>query len=134
MDGHNPHRLFAVGPDRFVLGGSFQCNATSNPSSATFRGTAGMPFTVTYSATGVYTITLPAGFRLPAQPLFVVASAQFAALADWFTVAVLGETTLNGGARQIVLQAHRDGVGQAPANTSGNRINFMIFASNNTGA
>lgn len=135
MDGHPSYPLRGLGPDRFVIGGSFQCNGTSNPASTTYRGTSGLPFTVTYSATGVYTITFPSGYRFPAQPLAVVASAQYATLAtDWFEVGVLGETTLNGTARQIVLQAHRSGTANAPANTAGNRINFWVLMQNNTGA
>jgi hypothetical protein len=135
MDGHSPYRLWGLGPDRFVLAGSFQTNAGSNPSSSTYRGKDGLAFTVTYAATGVFTVTLPAGFRLPAQPLAIGAWAQFADLAtDWFEVAVVGETTLNASTRQFVLQAHRSGVAREVANTAGNRINFHIFTQNNTGA
>lgn len=134
MNGQSSYVMFGLGPDRYLLGGSFQTNGTNNPSSSTFRGTQGLLFTVAYSPTGVYTVTLPAGFTLPAQPLFVAAWPQFADLStDWFEVAILGETTLNASTRQFVIQAHRSGTAQAPANTAGNRINFAIFTQNNTG-
>lgn len=136
MDGHNPYGLMTTGPERFVLGGSFQTNGASNPAATTYRGSAGgLSFTVTYAATGVYTVTLASNLRLPAQPMSIALSPQFAVLAtDWFDCAVVGETTLNASTRSFVIQAHRSGVANAPANTAGNRINFIIYASNNTGA
>lgn len=135
MDGTNTQYLDALGSEPLAYWGSFQCNGTSNPATTTIRAPQGLAaFTVTYSATGVFTITVPAGFTLPNQVYSIVVSPQFATLAtDWFDCAVLGETTLNTSTRQFVVQAHRSGTGQAPANTAGNRINFAIFASNSTG-
>lgn len=134
MDGFDLRPLEAMGNEQLVYYGSFQTNGTSDPSSTTFRYPRGLVFTVTYSATGVFTVTLPAGLTLPSQPYSIVVGAQFAVLAtDHFVVGVLGETTLTT-TRTIVIQAHRNGTGQAPANTAGNRINFAIFATNSTGA
>ena len=134
MHGHSPYEMWALGPDRFCLGGSFQCNAAANPASTTYRGNDFMSFAVTYAATGTYTVTLGSGLILPAQPLFVAAWPQYATLAtDWFECGVLGESTLNATTRQFVIQAHRNGTAREPAATAGNRINFAIFASNNTG-
>jgi hypothetical protein len=134
MDGFDARAIKGVGPEPIAYWGSFQTNGTSNPASTTYRYPRGLAFTVTYSATGVYTITLPAGFTLPSQPHCVVVGRGFAALADHFDAAVLGETTLNAATRQIVIQAHRAGTGQAPANTAGNRIHFAILSSNSSGA
>lgn len=134
MDGFDVRPMEGLGNERLVYDGSFQCNGTSDPSSATFRYPRGLAFTVAYSATGVFTVTLPAGLALPSQPYSIVVSAQFATLAtDHFVVGVVGETTLTT-TRTFVIQAHRNGTGQAPANTAGNRINFAIFATNSTGA
>lgn len=135
MDGSFCQAVEALGAEPLAYWGSFQCNSTSNPASTTFRGPQALVgFTVAYSATGVFTVTLPAGLALPAQAYSIVVSPQFAVLAtDWFDCAVLGETTLNTTTRQFVIQAHRSGTGQAPANTAGNRINFAIFATNSTG-
>jgi hypothetical protein len=135
MDGFLTQLVETLGPEPLAYWGSFQCNGTSNPSSTTFRAPPGLAgFTVAYSATGVFTITLPAGLTLPSQAYSIIASPQFAVLAtDWFDCAVLGESTLNSTTRQFVVQAHRSGTGQAPANTAGNRINFAIFATNSTG-
>lgn len=134
MDGFFTQPLRALGGSPRVYWGSFQCNGTSDPSSATFRYPPGLKFTVAYSATGVYTVTLPAGLGLPGQPGCIVVSPQFSALADYFEVGIIGETTLNATTRQFVIQAKRAASGNAPANTAGNRINFAIFFNNSTGA
>lgn len=135
MDGYITNSVEAIGPDPLVYYGSFQCNASSDPSSTTFRAPPGFrAFTVTYAATGTYTVTLPAGCTLPSQPYVVACWPQFATLAtDWFECGTLGETTLNAATRQFVIQAHRNGTAREPANTAGNRINFAIFATNSTG-
>lgn len=134
MNGHWAGVLNTIGPDRFLIGGSFAVNGTSDPAAASSRGRAGNTFTVAYSATGVYTVTFPLELKLPAQPFSIVVTPQWDALANWFDVAVVGDSTLNGTNRQIVIQAHRSGTGNAPAAGTGARINFMLLASNNTGA
>lgn len=134
MDGFFPQPLKGGGAEPRVLWGSFQTNGTSDPSATTFRYPPGFKFTVTYSATGVYTVTMPSGVILPAQPGVILVSAQFATLAtDYFEVGVVGESTLNTTTKQFVIQAKRAGSGQAPANTAGNRINFAILFNNSTG-
>lgn len=136
MDGFFTQPLKGLGSEPLAYWGSFQTNAVANPVSTTFRAPPGLKaFTVAYSATGVYTVTLPAGLSLPDQPHVILVSAQFATLAtDYFAAGVLGETTLNTSTRQFVVQAHRSGVGQAPAATAGNRINFAVLTCNSTGA
>ena len=130
----NDHILKAIGPDRILLAGSFAPNGTTDPLVASHRGREfGFTFTVTYSATGIYTLTLPSGYTLPAQPASVIVTPQWDAIANWFDVAVVAETTLATAARQFVIQAHRSGVAQAPAVNAGCRINFMLHVSNNTG-
>lgn len=133
MDGYALHNVKGCGPEPVIYAGSFQCNGTSDPSSTTYEYPPGFPFTVTYSATGVFTVTLPSGFVLPDQPYSIQVTPQFSELANYFAVGVLGETTLNTTTRQFVIQAHRAGTGEAPTNTAGNRINFAIHATNSTG-
>lgn len=133
MNGHTPFELQAVAPEVFVLAGSFAPNGASTPTTTDSRGRRAMPFTVAYTATGIYTVTLPSGFNFPSQPLSIVVSSQCSAIANWFEVTVVGETTLNTTTRQFVIQAHRGGVANAPAAAAGTRINFAIVASNNTG-
>ena len=49
-----------------ILGmGSFQCNAASNPSSTTFRGSVKKMMSVAYSATGLFTVTFSPTLRFP---------------------------------------------------------------------
>lgn len=127
----NLNPLKVLGSDGILYAGSFQCNGTSNPASTTFRGPPGFIFTVAYSATGVFTVTLDASLNLPDLPAYIEAGPQFAVLAtDWFECSPLGE--FNRTTRSFQIQAHRSGTGQAPANTAGNRINFSIFFRNST--
>jgi hypothetical protein len=123
-----------LGPEPIVFAGSFQPHAGSDPSSTLFEYPNGLKFSVTYAATGTFTVTLPEGAILPDQPYAILVSAQYATLAtDWFEVGVLGATTLNATARQFVVQAHRNGTAREVAATTGNRINFAIVATNSTG-
>jgi hypothetical protein len=133
MNGHSSYVMFGLGPDRYLLGGSFAPNGGSAPDPASFRGREGLPFTVAYEATGIFTVTLPEGFTLPAQPHFILVSAQAADAAAWFEVMVVGETLLNTATKSFVIQAHRSGTANAPAAAAGTRINFAIFTQNNTG-
>lgn len=136
MDGHNPHRLAAIGPDRVLLAGSFQPNGASDPLVANFRGRSngGMAFTVTRAGVGLYTVTLPAGFRMPNQPISIHVTKQSAVLAtDWFDAFVVGETNLSATGRTFQIQAHRAGTAFEVPATAGNRVNFAIVVNNNTG-
>lgn len=126
--------LRSIGPDRILLGGSFACNGASDPVIANMRSRDfGFTFIVTYAATGNFTLTLPQGYTLPAQPASLIVSPQWDSLVNWFDVAVLGESTLNSTTRQFIIQAHRSGTANAPAANAGCRINFMLLVSNNTG-
>lgn len=129
------HNLKGIGPDRIILSGSFAPNTAANPLAASSRGREfGNGFVVTYAATGIYTVTFPAGYTLPAQPATIIVSPQCDTFANWFEVIVVGETTLNTVTRQFVIQAHRNGVANQPAVAAGCRINFALQVSNNTGA
>lgn len=123
--------LSCLGTDKFIFNGSFQTNATSNPLTTTFQASPGMIFTVTYGATGLYTVTLDASLALPAAPETIHVTPQYATLAtDWFECGVLG--AFNTSTRAFVVQAHRSGVANAPAATAGNRINFSLIFRNST--
>jgi len=88
--------------------------------------------TVTYAATGVYTVVIPATFTA-GLPYAVEATPQCDAFADWFEVIVVGEVTQSGGNMTIVLQTHRNGVANAPAAAAGSRINLQIVGSDSGG-
>lgn len=135
MNGFDSRPLDALGNEPMAYWLSFATNASINPDPASFRAPVGLKaFTVTYGATGVYTVTLPVGLSIPIQPGAIIASAQFATIGDYFEVAVLGETTLNAATRQIVIQAKRAAAGYAPGPAAGNRINVAVFFNNSTGA
>ena len=128
------HPLLSIGPERVLLAGSFAPNAAVAPVVTASRGREfGQTFTVAYTATGVYTVTFPAGYTLPAQPASIIVTPQWSAIANWFDVGVVGETTLNTTTRQFVIQAHRSGTANEPVAAAGTRINFLLHVSNNTG-
>lgn len=130
----NDHEMKGIGPDRVILAGSFACNGASDPTTANMRGREfGHTFLVTYAATGIYTVTFPSGYTFPSQPASLIVTPQWDAIANWFDVAPVGESTLTSTTRQLVIQAHRSGVANAPAANAGCRINFMLHVSNNTG-
>lgn len=139
MHGHAEQYAKGLGPENFSIGFSFQTTTTPGALDATaqsFRKATGWSgrFSVSYAATGIYTITLPTGMILPSQPHSISVDPQAATLAtDWFECLVIGETTLNATTKQIVVQCHRNGTAQAPANTAGNRINVTLCFQNNTG-
>lgn len=127
----NLNPLKVLGTDGILYAASFQTNAAANPLASTFRAAPGLIFTVTYAATGIYTVTLDPSLNLPDLPSCIRVSPQFAVLAtDWFECAVVGE--FNRTTRSFVVQAHRGGVANAPAATAGNRINFTIQFRNST--
>lgn len=135
MDGQAFFPLKGLGAEGMAICSSFQCNASSNPLSTTFRGPKGFIYTVTYAPTGIYTVALASGLGLPEQPFVVAAWPQYATLAtDWFECGIVGDTTLNTTTRSFVIQAHRNGTAREPAATAGNRINFGIIFRNSTGA
>lgn len=117
--------------DVVVVSGSFQTNGGSAPSSTTFRSTTGSSFTVGYAATGVFTVTLGSDLTFPDKPIAVILTKGGAVLAtDWFDLLQIGE--YNTTTRALVIQAHRAGTANAPANTAGNRINFTLIFRNST--
>ncbi len=61
------------GPEQIVGGFEFDVNGTSAVSSSTFRGSMKRYVTsVTYSATGLFTIVFTTDFTFPALPTFMV--------------------------------------------------------------
>lgn len=135
MHGIGRQELWCDVAEGIVFGGSFQTNGASNPAAATYRrGRYAPAWTVTYTATGIYTVQFPAYFKLPAlaQIVWLAAWPQYATLAtDWFECGIVGEYSIAN--RNFVIQAHRNGTANAPANTAGNRINFAMFCSQNDG-
>lgn len=111
---------------------SFQCNAAGSPSTSTFKGSLKGRVTVTYTATGIFTITLASGMSFPETPVIQVSS-QCAdnTGTNQFWVAQTGEW--NNTSRSFVIQANQGTSAFAPPATAGNRINFWIGAVNSTG-
>src|SRR5574343_1450767 len=85
-----------------VLSGSFQCNATSDPASSSFRGTLS-GFTVTYSATGKFVVTIPNGWGAVAKPVIKVSNCcKDATNTNRFSTVLLGDYDATN--RQFTIQ------------------------------
>lgn len=123
------YECLVMKPNCTRLRGTFQCNSTSDPSTATFTGNFS-GFTVTYGATGKFTVTLPAGFRAPNAPNILVSNSCIAGTP--FTVQVDG--TYSSTARTFVIAAYDyAGSAVAPANNASNTITFDVEFIDTTG-
>ena len=134
MIGHTSYPARKFAPDVFTLSGSFQPGGAGQPLAANFRFPRGQDFTVLYTATGIYTVTLGAGLSWPAREFAISLTYQGAVLAtDRTELILIGESSLNSATKSFVIQSHRAGTAFEIPNTAGNRIHFKIEVSNNTG-
>jgi hypothetical protein len=133
MNGNASYPAYNLAPDEFHIGFSWQGNNTSSPDAANNRGPRGLSWSVARTGVGLYVVTLGAGFSFPAQPFAVTATTQGAVLAtDRCEAMVIGETTITT-TRTITVQLHRAGTAFELPATAGNRVNVVIYCSNNTG-
>ena len=134
MNGLFPHTLRSLGPEEYALWGSFAPNAAGAPT--TLRGSRGLQYTVTYSATGLYNVTIAAALgQFANAPLCAIATAEFDGtdiVTHWFEVGVV-RNRLNSSNRDFQILAHRSGTAREVAANAANRINFLVGASENTG-
>lgn len=112
--------------------GSFQCNGSGTPATTTFRGSLKDRFTATYTATGIFTITLSSGLSFPETPVITVSS-QCADNTGTNQFWVTQTAEWNNTSRSFVIQANQGTSAFAPPATAGNRINFWIGIVNSTG-
>jgi hypothetical protein len=120
------------GPEPRVAWMSFAPNGASNPVVTSSNGPRGIKnATITYSATGVYTIVFSSDFQPPSDAVFVV-GAQCAALASYFEAVQLG--AYNATTRTLVVQAKQGASGVAVAAAAGARIHIQICFNDSTGA
>lgn len=80
------YELLAAKPNCTQLRGTFRCNAAANPAVANNRGSFAA-FTVTYAATGLFTVTLPQGWGASALPNIVVSN-SFVSGTPWVAVRI----------------------------------------------
>lgn len=117
--------LKGLGAEGRAIWGSFAPNGTSNPLLASNSGPPGLrAFTVVYSATGVYTVTLPVDCGPPTAATILL-SAQADVLADYFEVIQIG--AYNATTRTFVVQAKQGASGVAVAANAGARIHFAVL-------
>ena len=120
-----------------IIRGGFRPNGASNPT--IFRGPmasgklsdttlTAAGFTVAYSATGIFTVTLTAtGFKFPSNdPPFIQAQSTMVDVTNTnrFDVKVVGLIS----SRAFVLKCFQADSAFAPPSDAGNWIDFIIFA------
>lgn len=119
------------GPEPRVTRFSFAPNGTSDPLVASNHGPPGIKAaTITYSATGIYTIVFPVDFAPPTNTVFGL-TGQVDAIANYFALMIIGAYVAS--TRTLVVQAHRAGTGQAVAAAAGNRIHISMTFNDSTG-
>lgn len=137
MDGFFRPFTRAPGAEPTVVGGSFALNSTADPLPANVRYPLGVKPVVSRTGpgtgVGILSVTFPAGTGMPNQPKALLVSPQFDVAGDWFDVGVLGETTLNSGAKQFFVFTHRNGTPTDVAANAGSRVNFFAYFDNSTG-
>ena len=90
--------------------------------------------TVTYTATGIYTVVIPFTYG-QGLPYSITATAQADVAAHVFQVHVVGEATQSAGVMTVVLQCvDYAGSAVAPAVNAGTRINLRITGDDCGGA
>ncbi len=132
MDGYFLQPAKGGGAEPTVLWGSFAPNAALTPDTDSNGGPPGFKaFTVAYTATGVFTVTLPVGWTPVGTPTILV-SAQAESLGEHFQVMVVDAYA--AATRSFVIQAHRNGTGREIAASADARIHFALIFNNSTGA
>lgn len=132
MNGVSVSPAKSFGPAELLGYGSFATNGASAPTAAMIRSQRGLPFTVTYTATGLYTVTFAKKFKA-LKALTAVGAWLNGALADYADVMVVANE-LHLPACRLQLQLHRAGVAQAPpANANGAFVNFEFCVTNTSG-
>ncbi len=133
MNGQYSAFARSFGAEEYIGVGSFKCNGGASPAVGNIIQQRGLPFTVAYTATGIYTLQFTAATKLPKRAAYVDARIQ-SALADYADVLVI-ENSLHLPANRLVFQLNRAGVAQAPPADANNAwISFEFVGTNNTGA
>jgi hypothetical protein len=131
MDGSFLQPMKGAGGEPVAFWGSFAPNGSSDPDSADNGGPPGLAAaTISYAATGAYTVTLPEGWSAVGTPTILV-SAQAESLSEYFAVMVVDAYA--SSTRSFVIQAHRAGTGREVAASDDARIHWAIFFNNSTG-
>jgi hypothetical protein len=114
-------------PETVIGSGRFRPNGTSNPSATLMGGNLKGYFSVAYTATGLYTVTLARGFKFPSDrlPTIVVSCSNADNTATHrFQVNLVGDW--NNTTRSFVVQARQEATALAPPSNAGNWISFVL--------
>jgi hypothetical protein len=125
MASRNFSQLDCLGEERVVIAGSFRPNGASAVNNAL---NTGLGFSVAWTATGLFTITLADAY---AELVSATASIQMAAATDvkpqWRAINV---TTATGGTLQLASLAIATDTDIA--SNAGNRVHFVLVLKNTT--
>lgn len=126
--------LRSFGYEEYAGAGSFQTNGAGAPTAAMLRKQLGLPFTVTYGGTGLYTVSFdPAKFKLPVQAWYADANV-IGPIASVLDVRVVANELHLPACRLQIQCIDKAGAAVAPpANGAGVSISFSFFGTNNTG-
>jgi hypothetical protein len=124
MDGFFTGPVKSLGPEPRLHKGSFAANGTSSPSTANNLSPTGFAFVATRSATGTFSVAVPAGCGCPAQPHTITVHPNPTTASDWFEACVVGDSTLNATGRAFTILCHRGGTALDPTGRVGFTIHF----------
>lgn len=121
--------VFGFLPETHIGTGRFRPNGSSNPSSSNNGGTLVGLFTVTYGATGLYTVTLsPKGLKFPSTrpPVILLTAGNVDNTnTNRFQVNLVGDWT--NSTRSFVIQARQEATAFAVPSDPGNWIQFALI-------
>ncbi len=107
----------------------FAPNGASNPTTIT-GPLARFVSSITYSATGIYTITFTSEFVFANTPVFFV-DQSFDVIANYFSANQIG--AYNTTTRVLVVQTNRSGTGQQVAAGTGALVKIAMYAQDTGG-
>lgn len=124
----------SFGYEEYIGAGSFQTNGAAAPTAAMLRKQLGLPFTVTYSGTGLYTVSFdPKQFKLP-LPTFYVDANLIGPIANVGDVRVVANELHLTACRLQIQYIDKAGAALAPpANGAGVSVSFAFVGTNSTG-
>lgn len=122
------------GGEDWIGFGSFQTNGAVAPTAAMVSRPRYLPFSVSYAATGLYTVTFdPKTFKLPLPAYFVEAHLTGPIATVGSVRVVTNELHLTACRLQLQLVDVAGAALAPPANGSGVSVHFSFAGTNNTG-
>lgn len=130
----NSQQKHGMGTREVDIAMSFPCTTSTTPFAPDRVPLRLIGTTVTYSATGIYTIAIPGTFT-KGLAWAVICTPQADSASDKFCVMPVGEVTQVANVMTVVLQClDFAGSAVAPAAATGTRINLLLVGNDSGGA